>query len=801
MIEYYNPKISVFRSLFNSKETPFNLNVTEVAQRIKKGYPQLFEKLDGLKNAKTREEYDNIKKTLHCIMFNGVFQERNTKGLIEHSGLCVLDFDKYPNEEELEKDRQMLLEFPSTYLLFKSPSGNGLKAVIRIPKSNAEEHKRRFNALQGILLSNYFDISNKNVDRVCFESYDPDCYLNQEAIIFEGIEKDKGNSYLDSTKKINLPITDEYKIIEKIMNIDLGSKFNEGRNIYCFNLACMFSEFGVNQTTTESYFRRFEQEDFNSQEIERLISSAYKRTEIDFKSRYFEDEETQQVIKNKLKKGVDVKEVKKEHNVSDKTIETIKEKIALEDEDFWSIKKNKEKEDVITINPFKYSKFLTKNGFNKYYPEDTETPTFVRVIENKVSISSSSKIKDFVLNYLLDREEYSVWNHCSKSTMIFSEQHLNMIGSINLKMLKDERTYSYIPFQNGVVKVNEKDIEVLSFIDVEGYIWDKQIINRNFIYDNSVKSDFEDFIKKVCNGDEERIESLETTLGYLIHTYKDKTDQKCIIFNDEEIDENPNGGSGKSLVITSVNNIRKCVKIDGKAFNPNKSDFVYQRVNLDTQILAFDDVKKNFNFEQLFSLITEGISVNRKNKDEIYIPFERSPKIVITTNYVINGAGSSHDRRRHEVEFFQYFNNKHTPLDEYGKLLFDQWSEKEWNAFYNYMITCLQKFLIKGLLKPKTINADKKRLIQSTCFEFYDFVMEENLPIGIRIYNTQIIAKFVDENKTFKDLHTKTFLKWVDEYCLFIGCKIEKDKDTHGRYFELKEINNNKTIIEDEPPF
>jgi len=93
--------------------------------------------------------------------------------------------------------------------------------------------------------------------------------------------------------------------------------------------------------------------------------------------------------------------------------------------------------------------------------------------------------------------------------------------------------------------------------------------------------------------------SLESTLGYLIHSYKDKTDQKAIIFNDQEIDDNPNGGSGKSLMLAALGYFRRVVKIDGKAFNPGKSDFVYQRVNLDSQILAFDDVKRNFDFEQL----------------------------------------------------------------------------------------------------------------------------------------------------------------------------------------------------------
>jgi hypothetical protein len=83
--------------------------------------------------------------------------------------------------------------------------------------------------------------------------------------------------------------------------------------------------------------------------------------------------------------------------------------------------------------------------------------------------------------------------------------------------------------------------------------------------------------------------------------------------------------------------------------------------------LAFDDVESTSIFEQLFSLITEGIPVNRKNKDEYYIPYERSPKIVITTNYVISRSRwKPRQVRRHEVEFNQYFNANHSPIDEYG---------------------------------------------------------------------------------------------------------------------------------------
>ena len=304
----------------------------------------------------------------------------------------------------------------------------------------------------------------------------------------------------------------------------------------------------------------------------------------------------------------------------------------------------------------------------------------------------------------------------------------------------------------------------------------------------------------VCNNDKSRIDALELTLGYCIHGFKDKTDQKSIIFNDQEIDDNPNGGSGKSLVLTALNYIRKLIKIDGKAFDPKKSDFVYQRVNLDTQILAFDDVKKNFNFEQLFSLITEGITVNRKNKDEIFIPFERSPKIIITTNYVINGVGSSHERRRHEIEFYQYFNEKRSPLTEYGRLLFDQWNERDWVKFDNYMIANLQKFLSNGLVKPISINAEIKRLIQSTCKEFTDWVDEGNIPLNTTCLNQEYLNKFINEYPTFRDLNSRKFCKWVKEWSIYKGYYYNSSNSHKGRYFNITQ-EEVQELVNDEMPF
>lgn len=778
-------KISVFKSLFSTKETPYSLSIPEVVERIRRGTNDLIKKIEIIRTmTKGQPEYDQAKKELYAIMFNGTFTERNANGLVEHSGLCILDFDGYPTDEIMESERQRLINDPYVMIVFMSPGGKGWKAVIRIPKSTASEHKRRFIAYADYFKSDYFDRKNQDVSRVCFESYDPHIYYNEFCQVFEGISEDKGFQYIERPPVCIL--NDEAKIIELIEKFDFKNSFVEGsRNQFIFEIACCLCDYGISQDIAEHhvYSKYVTGSSFSHQEMLNTIKSAYRKSS--FNSKYFEDRSTIDRVKLKLKNGVNEDEIKRQHNISDEILNDIKDNATNADDVFWTIIQKKDSE-VVVIEPLKYSQFLVKNGFNKFYPENAEKPTFVRVIENKVKLSSVDQIKDFVLNYLIDKGHINVWNFCSKSTYLFSENHLNMIDSIYLKMLQDIEDTSFIPYRNGVVKIKRDSTELLSYIDVDGYIWENQIIDRDFNLVVDFHNDFRDLVHKVSNNDQKRIASLESTLGYLVHSFKDKTNQKAIIFNDQEIDENPNGGSGKSLMLTAVGYLRKTVKIDGKSFNPSKSEFLYQRVNLDTQILAFDDVKKNFDFEQLFMIVSEGITVNRKNKDEVFIPFNRSPKIVITTNYVISGAGGSHDRRRHEIEFYQYFNANNSPLKEYGKLLFDQWSKDDWSRFDNYMIKNLQLFLRNGLTKTISINADSKRFIQATSQDFFDFSQDNQFTTELSYYNNELFNQFQNEYNGYKDMNPQRFARWIGEYGKFKGWDIEKGKNHKGRFVIFK---------------
>lgn len=766
------------------------MSVLDVFNMIKNPTAKQRAQVDYLRSIYPSAEYDKKKTNLMSIQFNGIFNSRRESGLEEHSGLMIIDLDKMPGENEYQQTWQLLQECPFIFMLFRSPSGCGIKGVVRIPKSTAKEHTRRFNAFEKYISSEYWDSKNKDISRTCFYSYDENAYLNQNAIEFTDMAPDTGGTVAEIEPYF--AITDEDEIIKRLQKFDFGTFIPGERNQHLFKMACTFCEYGVSEVTADQFFARYIQPDFDHSEIKRIVKNGYRKAT--YGSKAFEDKPKKDRAVTMVRQGFEPKIIAEKLSIPTEVVDELK----AEDDDnltFWTKSVNKKGKTTIEISPIAYTRFLERNGYAKFYPESTISSVFVRVIENKVNLVSETQIKDFVLDYLRDAKENEVWDYCAMHLTMFSEKYLSMLKSINLKMLKDAKDCGYIPFRNYVVKISADKVEPLRYIDVDGYIWNDQIIQRDYVHMTDYSNDFQDFVSKVSAENSERVNALETTIGYLLHTYKDKTDQKAIIFNDQEIDDNPNGGSGKSLMLTALGYLRKVVKIDGKSFNPTKSDFVYQRVSIDTQILAFDDVKRNFDFEQLFSLITEGITVNRKNKDEIFIPFERSPKIVITTNYVIAGAGTSHDRRRHELEFNQYFNNKRTPLSEYGRLLFDSWTESDWSKFDNYMIGCMRSFLKVGLSRPISINTTAKKFIQATCKEFYDWTADGNINIGERMHISHLIGRFKEEYTTFKDLSNKSFAKWIQLYCEFNGYEFEKNRDNAGTYIQI--LENEKPNMHD----
>ena len=772
-----NTQISVFKDLFKSTDVPFIVDLQKITERIRCGKSKHL-------TDEIRKGNKELKKKLPSILFAGIFEERNRKGLKEHSGLMVVDFDKYPNEKEMNTHLGVLKQNKHFVLLFISPSGLGVKGVVKIPKADKDTHPKYFKAFQKQFKYDYFDIANSNVDRVCFESYDPNIYINYDAETFDTELIDEGYNRVDTVPLI--PVTNEDFIVTKIMDFDWKKDFREGeRNAFVFDISGAFCEYGISQTYAENYIlNNVTYGDFTKRECITTIKSAYSTRKFNIK--FFEDYSKVNRIKQDLPKGKSY--IIENHNIDEETYDKVKEEKEIED--FWYSTPKGE----VKIDALKYKWFLESKGLKKYFPNDSQKPTWVKVNSNKVVEISVEKIKDFVLNYLLEKNEFDVWKLCANYANLFSEQYLLMLSSIDLLMLKDTKYKSFIAFKNGILEVTKDKINLIDFMDVNGYVWESQIIQRNYKSLDFFENEYQTFINNISSNDPAPIECV---IGYLLSNYKNKMNNKAIILNDEVISDSPEGGTGKGLFIQGIKQIRRTSILDGKAFDDKKS-FPYQTVSQDTQILVFDDVKKNFSFESKFSLVTEGMTLERKNKDAIKLSVEESPKVVISTNYAIKGAGNSHDRRRHEIEISQYYGKDLTPYDEFKRQLFSDWNDEDYIKFDNYMMYCLQLFLKLGLVSQTAKNIKVRKFIAETSMEFFEWVNDEdNGLINVRLQKSELFEKFTNEYQDYKKwLSRKKFNIWIQKFASFKNLEFKQGNSNGSRWVQITEPNKEVELEE-----
>ena len=788
-------EITIFKDIKDTAQ-PFYRDVSKILERIREGASQ--EIVRSIRGEKDKEKRNELKQSLPAICFSGKFTKRNDASITEHSGLICLDFDGYENDKALLEEKELITKDRYTFACFISPSGLGLKVLVKIP-TEVETHKKFFTSLQHHFDSPYFDITCKNVSRVCYESYDPLIYINEQSSIFNQIVEQEYQEVVKHKDIQTIPITDENKIVDILMKWwERKYGLNSGeRNNNVYILASAFNDFGVNKTLAEYVMNNFISKDFPQSEIKRTIHSAYKQVQ-NFGTKYYEDEEKVNEVKSKLRKGISKGEIKsnieEESDVEDSVLDNVIRRLEEEQDKqkFWS----KSEKGVVKIVHISFKKFLEDNGFYKFNPEGSKNYVFVKVTNNLIDHTSEKEIKDFVLNYLLEIDDISVYNYFADQVRYFREEFLTLLSSINVYFIADNKDTAYLYYKNCAVKITKDETTPIDYLDLGGYVWKDHVIDRVFDLCEITDCDYKSFINNISGGADKRTISMESTIGYLLHGWKNLSYCPATILNDEVISDNPEGGTGKGLFMNGISHMKKLVVIDGKSFNFEKS-FAYQLVSADTQILCFDDVKKHFDFERLFSVVTEGLTLEKKNKDAIKIPFSKSPKVAITTNYAIKGKGSSFERRKWELELSQFYTKEFTPLVEFGKLMFGEWDDNDWCQFDNYMISCLQLYLDKGLIKSDFVNLKARQFSAETSHEFIEWCGV----IG-GSYNTKLVKNerikindlYIDFTNEYPDYAPKSrmavsrvrFGKWLTSYANYkYGCDPLEGRDMIGKWIEF----------------
>jgi hypothetical protein len=796
-------KCDFYLSKTNNSSNGRAKDVSHWLDRIKNGAVK--EQITLVRSKLDKKEKDIEKGKLSAVTFGGQFTQRSKTGLKEHSGLLILDFDKLDTFDEVVELKTKLSNSNYVFACWVSPSGNGLKCLVKIPKVKDNDlYANYYDAVYDHFIwvnetygKEIIDKSGKDISRLCFESYDPDIYVNLNSSVWVESNVTEVIEHNDIHQVTIYPLQDQNAIANRLIEW-FKKKFDRSqRNVSLFKLASAFNDFGVDEYLATSYLRQYEQKDFHQSEIIALIKSAYKKT-AQFGTKTFEDKDIKKRVEKLIKTGKTVKDVLQEfpninENELNKEVQVIKKE--AQTGVFWSGSGKDFK-----VSAFLFKSYLEGMNFYKYYPSNqTKSFIFISKDGNFVNTTFEPQIKDKVLQDMILRSEIDVYDHLADNAKFFQPTYLNMLETATITTEKDTKDLAHIYYKNFALKVSKDKIEKVNYEDLDSFVWKDQIINREYIDADHHESMFRSFIWFACGQDVDKYNTMKSVIGFMLHGFKTSANNKAIVFNDETISDNPNGRSGKTLIANAVGKLKKFSMIDGKSFDFGKS-FAYQTVPVDTQVLVFDDIKKNFPLERLFSVITGGFTIEYKNQQAVTMSVEDSPKIILNTNYTLKTEGDSHKARVFEIEMSNYFNLNHTPFDEFKCMFFDDWDLQEWARFDRYMINCIQYYLTNGLVESKTKNLAIRKLINETSQDFFEWIDNNRIKKNERVLKEDHFTAFKNE---FEDtavwLKRNTLTKWIKKYAETFGYNYSDGQSNSIKWFQIDtpDLDNKKEIESD----
>lgn len=480
---------------------------------------------------------------------------------------------------------------------------------------------------------------------------------------------------------------------------------------------------------------------------------------------------------------------------------------------------------------------IEETGFCLLEAETSGRPSyeFIQIDEGIISYTSGKKIRDLIQDYVRKSTKNRAVEKffLNRLDSILSDKKLERLKTVEDNFVSIEKDVQYLNYKNGRVSITSEDITPgLPLHNV----WRKEIALRTFkrvriiedvYFENDkwevvptsegLKCEFLQYLRNTSNmysrfgqdynatQEEERnysqhIVNKLTTIGYLLCGYKFGSEIKAVVLQDYKMSEvsKSSGGSGKSLFTAAIQKIIPTVILDGKKDSQDK--FFYQDVDRFTKIVALDDIKENFNFKDLYSKITNGLSVEKKHAGNLNFAPENNPKFILTTNDAIRGADQkSTIRRIIYMEFSPWYDDTFKPEDEFGHLFFNDWDDEQWNLFDNLMAECVMLYLRSqkqtwvspgiGVVPAPRENIELRTLRQEMSEMFFQWAEEyfsvDSMHFDVQLNKKDVITSFREfaDGKTF-GVDNRNFTDRLKMYCRFKRYDFNVNKqNTEGLFY------------------
>lgn len=183
--------VSVFSNFVNKvKDIPLE----KILNDIKTGtYKAEISDIRNQINKDDMEAVSQLKKQLLAFTVSGTFTNGRSVNKIEnYSQYVILDIDKL-SVSQLTEITNLSRLAPYTYASFVSPSGKGLKIIVKV-NTQKEHHKEAYKQVMTYYeqaLNIDIDTSGSDICRLCFVSYDKEIHIKNNADTFQVVQKSK----------------------------------------------------------------------------------------------------------------------------------------------------------------------------------------------------------------------------------------------------------------------------------------------------------------------------------------------------------------------------------------------------------------------------------------------------------------------------------------------------------------------------------------------------------------------------------------------------------------------------------
>lgn len=409
--------ISLFK-LHSDKQSSENMSITNYLASIKNGIWQD----DVLSVRAGRLE----KSKVQAVTISGVFKERKSDKLVEHSGFICIDIDS--KDQICKIDIDAIKQDPYVFAVHLSVRGFGYAVLIKI---DPEKHLDAFLGIENYFFINYsivIDKSCKDTSRLRYVSYDPDIFINEKSKVFKKYLPKK-EVKIQQTKTIVVK-SDFDEMVRQASSMNL---FDDYQNYIQLAFA-LVSEFGQNG---RYYFHQLcsSSNKYNQEQADKHYDKALTRkgTGITVASVYYvfkqagislTSEKTEQ-IKTIVKLSDNPKELLAEMGIFDD--ENIVEKLEKPVQEKTQIDEIVE---LIKINKIKFNDITRNFEINGVNMDDRLLANFYAKVWQKIDDSIS---KEKIWTLIMSKENTSTYNPIQD----FFQDNKNIIADNEFKKLKE----------------------------------------------------------------------------------------------------------------------------------------------------------------------------------------------------------------------------------------------------------------------------------------------------------------------------------------------------------------------------